>query len=332
MFIDMTLLLLAVLSLFSCRAEAPAADVFYLVSTDVVSARSEAGDTLWRATLDGADRAAMDREVAWVEKNMFCDGFNVVAPHYHQLTFEAMTALSEDAFRAVYDSVAVEVCALFEEFMARRDRSRPFILAGFSQGAMLLLDVLRHMTDEQFGDMAVCYALGYRLSPEDLAHPHIRPASDATGRGVVVSFNSVLSSGGVWPAVSGGACTCINPVNWRTDSAEAEFEYRGMRQRVHVDTSLNVLIVESDNADYYREWMDRNGVYVAAGVPRDNLHHWDLQFYARYIHDNALERSGQFRHFAAEQQFRPGADYAENVVARRCAAMQFLPKFVGSHL
>lgn len=284
------LLLLTVEFLSACRTKEQPLDVFYLVSTNVLSAQDEHGGTLWCSTLCDADRAAMDKEAEWVKKNMFDGRFNVSAPYYHQYTFDAICELSADSFQLVYDGVVKEVCGLFDEYMAGRDNTRPFILAGFSQGAMLTLELLRHMTDEQYNNMVACYSIGYRLTESDIAHPHIKQAENATGKGVVVSFNSTLSTDAIWPLVNENACTCINPVNWQTDSTEAEFEYNGIKHSVHVDPSYNVLIVKSDSNKYYRDWMDKVGIFAKAGVSHSNLHHWDLQFYAPNIRDNALNR------------------------------------------
>lgn len=268
-------------------------DVLYFVSTDVVSARDSIGQVVWQSQLIPADVAAMNAELDWVSGIMFCNDFNFYAPYYHQFTFDAIWQLDKVRFDSVYCNVAREACDAFDFYMAHKNNGRPFVLAGFSQGAMLTLEVLKHMTDSQFSQMIACYTIGYRLTAKDLEHPHIKAATGETDRGVVISFNSTQTREAIWPFVSEGAATCINPVNWRTDATPAEFAFRGTNNTVHVDPETNVLIVNTDNPSFYYAYYDKATFFADAHVSRDCMHHWDLLFYCPMIHDNALKRAGK---------------------------------------
>lgn len=235
----------------------------------------------------------MAGEIAWVEENIFYDDFNLHSPYYHQFTFESIKLFPGEEFFAVYQEVAMEVCEAFDYYMENVNKGRPFVLAGFSQGAMLTLDLLRHMTDEQFSRMVACYTIGYRVSADELQHPHINPARGETDRGVVISFNSVQSREAQWDLVSAEAAECINPVNWKTDSTPAKFTYLDFENEVRVDTDSHLLIVQSERPDYFTAEMQRLSFFAEVGVSEQNLHHWDLLFYGKQIHDNALKRYRQ---------------------------------------
>lgn len=268
-------------------------DVFYLVSTNVLSATDSKGETVWHSQLIPEDRQALQQEIAYVEKRMFYDHFNVVSPYYRQFTFDAIWQLERKDFATVYEKVVAEACESFDYYMEHVNKGRPFILAGFSQGAMLTLDILKHMTDSQYERMIACYTMGYRLSADDLKHPHIKAAVGETDKGVVVSFNSTQTLEGIWPFVAESATACINPVNWRTDDTPATFTYQGVKNCVQVDQKAQVLLVHTDKPSVYDEYYDRAPFYQQAGVSRSNLHHWDLLFYSSMIHDNALKRAGK---------------------------------------
>lgn len=265
-------------------------DVLYFVSTEVLSATDSLGAVAWQSGLIPADKAAMTGEIDWVGQNMFYQDYNLFAPYYHQYTFDAIYRLPRPSFDSVYQRVVREACQAFDAYMERDNHGRKFVLAGFSQGAMLTLDVLRHMTDEQFSRMIVCYTIGYRLSADDLRHPHIKAATGESDYGVVVSFNSTLSADAVWPFVSEGAAACINPVNWRTDATPAAFTFGSTANTLFVDSLREVLLVSTDSPSYYHSFYDAAPFFQQAGVHPDNLHHWDLLFYAPRIHDNALRR------------------------------------------
>ena len=264
-------------------------DLIYLVSTDVVSATGDNGEKVYRTRLTLEDKQAIDAELAYVEANIGQGDFNYVAPYYHQFTFESIN-LPADSFQLEYSNVAGEACEAFDYYMAHMNQGRRFVLVGFSQGGMLVLDVLRHMTDKQYGQMVAAYAMGYRISAYDLKCGRIVPATDEGSAGVTVSYNSVLDNSGIWPFVGGNAVAAINPVNWRTDSTTATFTYGGSQHKVHLDTATKQLIVATDKADEYRQWND-NPVFRSANVSLDCLHHWDLLFYTDFIHDNILKRA-----------------------------------------
>ncbi len=264
-------------------------DIFYLVSTNVISTTDSNGREMYRAQLNAADRQVLHAEMAYVEEHIAQRDCNFFAPYYHQFTFNAIS-LPDSLFQAEYRKVAEEVCRAFDHYITHMNQGRRFVLVGFSQGAMLVLDLLRHMTDAQYSRMVAAYTLGYRLTAEDRQCRRIIPATDEITPGVTVSFNSVLSREGRWPLVAEDAANSINPVNWKTDSTAATFTYEGSRHTVRLDPDTHLLIVETDKADAYRQW-NGNPVFRSAGVHPDCLHHWDLLFYTPFIHDNILQRA-----------------------------------------
>ena len=265
-------------------------DLFYLVSTNVLSAKDSSGNVVYQSQLIEEDRKALGAEMGYAKKHFCQSDFNYFAPYYHQFTFEAI-GLESNTYKEVYASVSDEVCNAFDYYIEHKNNGRRFALVGFSQGGMLVLDLLKHMTDEQYERMVAAYAIGYRISAEDVKNKHIRPAYGETETGVTISFNSALSTDGVWPLVAEGAITCINPVNWKTDSTPANFTYEGEEHSVSIDKGTNMLIVKTNRPEYYRKWTN-NPAFQSANVHLDCLHHWDLLFYSDFIHDNILKRLG----------------------------------------
>lgn len=271
-------------SWYAAQIDSTRPDIFYLVATEVL----EDSDGSHRATLCEEDRAAFIKEMAYAEKNMAGGDFNFISPFYHQKTFDTLD-LPQDEADAVFGGVIEEVCSAFDWYMAHLNGGRPFILAGFSQGAELVKELLKYMDDGQYSRMAAAYLLGTCLTEEDFKCGHIKAAGGETDTGIAVSFNSVLSDGAVWPVVAEGAATCINPVNWHTDTVPGSFEFYGKETVVRVDTVRNVLVVDTDPEPYWK-WMDEHPFLLEAGASRDCLHHWELKFYSGFIHENALKR------------------------------------------
>jgi len=278
--------------LTGCRKDSVSnpVDVIYLVSTEVVSSVDESGNISYTAALNAADSAAIKAEMDYVRANMFGEPFNFISPYYHQFTFDAI-ALPEEQFDAVYGEVKSEVFDFFDNYIRNENNGRHFILAGFSQGAMLVQELLKHMDKDAFRRMDAAYALGYKITEEDLQNSQIIPAKGENDEHVVISFNTVLSEEGIWPLVAENTVACINPVNWKTDSTPATFTFGNQDVTIRIDQKNHVLMAETDPAPFH-EWMENNPIFMKAGVSKDCLHHWDILFYGDYIYKNACLRSG----------------------------------------
>lgn len=258
-------------------------DVFYITSTVTNKSVDANGNEVFRAQLTPDERKQFYKEMDYA-KYMFGDSVNFFSPYYHQFTLSAINATVENRMDSL-SAITQEVCDAFDYYMKHYNKGRRFIIAGFSQGAMHTLSLLKHISDKQYEHLVAAYMIGYRLTAEDLKNPHIKPAMSETGTGVTVSFNSVTSTDAIWHDITDGAAVCINPINWTTDATPAPLYYHGDTATVKVDTAMNVLIVEGlDISKYYTPGQE-------AFYPKGNLHHWDLLFYRESIKANAYKRA-----------------------------------------
>lgn len=260
-------------------------DVFYVVSTDILESVDEEGRESPLALLNEDEKALLAGEIDFIHRELFPDSLNYFAPYYHQVTLKALLESDPEEYSALIGRVGQEICDAFDYYMDNMNEGRPFVLAGFSQGAILVEKLLNHMTDGQYERMVAAYMIGYGLDSAALASPHIKPATGAYDTGVTVSFNSVRDTASVWELVQNDARCCINPVNWTTDVTSADFSYDGDTLTATLDTLRNVVIVDGyDTAKYEsKEW-------DGAPWPDGNYHHFEIQFYNPYIRQNVLNR------------------------------------------
>lgn len=253
-------------------------DVFYICSTEVMHAYDESGKEIFNSRLVPEDTVALNAERQFVEKN-YVQGHRYFAPYYEQFTFAAIS-LPKDSFDLAYNHAKTDISRRFAEYMTHENNGRNYVIIGFSQGAMLALDLLKEMPEEYFSHCQAVYMMGYRLTEEDVAHKRITPAKNAT-KGNVVSFNSVMRPLAIWPFVAKDAATCINPLNWRTDTKPATLIYNGDTAYVSIDKKTHQLIVKGLDEEKYKFPLNNPG----------NLHHWDLLFYAPQIRENIMRRN-----------------------------------------
>lgn len=260
-------------------------DVFYFVSTEVLEEKDEAGRDLFLSLNTEEERKSLLAEMEYA-RDMFGDSVNFFSPFYSQFTVSSMKQPTE-TWKAIRAEASKDAAEAFRYYIKHKNHRRPFILVGFSQGSMHLVDVLKKMNKDIYQRMIAAYCLGYRLSKEELEYPHIKPAQDKDANGVIVSFNSVSDTCAIWPLVSKGAAVCTNPINYRTDSEPATLIFQDDTMTVSVEPTHNVLLVKGENMDAY------SFPPLADFCKPGNLHHWDLLFYRNAIRQNALRRAYQ---------------------------------------
>lgn len=265
-------------------------DLIYLVSTEVLSAKDSANAVVYQSTLSADDRKTIDAELAFAERNFSKGDFNFLAPYYHQYTFEAVT-LPDSAFQTVYDKVKDEVNGIIDYYLTHINNGRKFAIVGFSQGAMLTVDVLKHCRKEALQNMVGAYLIGYGINDEDINCENITPATGEDGFGHTISFNSVMTGDATWSFVYNNATAAINPVNWTIDATPATIEFEGQTITVTLDQNLHELIADIPDKTPFYDFMNSNPAYKMADVHQGCLHRWDLLFYTQQIHDNIIKRA-----------------------------------------
>ena len=203
-------------------ADGTGADVFYVVSTWEDDWMTADGKVCHYADVWNPEHRAhmADLEMKKVAAYM-SPGNRFFAPFYRHTTIQAFMTNSEDT---VYQRTRLsmdDVRTAFDLFQAQRDQTRPLIIAGFSQGGLVVVELLKHIDDETYSQLAAAYVLGYKVTRADMAAcSHIRPAEGETDTGVTICYNTVKDVKYVLPLIA-GSDICINPVNWRTDATPA---------------------------------------------------------------------------------------------------------------
>ena len=134
------------------------ADIFYVVSTWEEDWTTEDGRTCHYADVWNPEhRGRMgDLEINKVAAYM-SPGNRFFAPFYRHATIEAWMTQNEDTIRNRTRLSMGDVCAAFDHFQAHRDTSRPLIIAGFSQGGLAVVELLKHIDDETYSQLAAAY-------------------------------------------------------------------------------------------------------------------------------------------------------------------------------
>ena len=219
------------------------ADVFYIPSTWEFDWTTSDGVTCHYADVSNEQhRSNMAIEMNGVAEYM-AEGNNFYSPYYRHITLDTWATLDERLITHQYESVSLkDVKQAFDYYIENYNNGRPFILAGFSQGAKSVVELMKCMPEDIHKNMVAAYVLGYKVTPSDVAiAPWITAAKSASDIGVTICYNSVSDVKHIKPIVSSPTVMCINPVNWRTDSTPAILNDS---ITVTLNTEYNVLVVD----------------------------------------------------------------------------------------
>lgn len=270
-----------------------AADVFYIISTETGDYTLSDGKICHFAdTYSDSLRAPLYGEMLGVD-TLVSGRLNYYSPYYRQCSLQTFQS---DSLTAARMPLALDdVRRAFQYYLTHQNGGRPFILAGFSQGAHIMLELLKEMDDDTFKRMIAAYAIGITI-PE--TGPHIVPAKGADDTGVTICYNSVRDKGCVMPGWTNSRIA-INPVNWRTDSTRATLitepspllpvaEQKKDTMSVHLDTASGLLLVEGFTAQDY--------LLPLLGV-EGNYHTREIWLYRDLLRENMALRAVHYLNF-----------------------------------
>ncbi len=241
-----------------------------------------------------------------MEKGIYDDNARFFAPYYRQAVlydYKLDGTQLENYLNYAYQDVR----NAFLYYMEHWNGGRPVILAGFSQGA----DHCIRLMKEFFGSadsagwkdrLVACYAIGWRITEQELTENGLTFAAGESDIGVIVSFNTEAESVTDSLTVPAGTTAlCINPLNWKTDGTVADknanmgacfFDISGnlTEEKAHltgayIDTTRGTLKVPDEDIDpaVYNNTL---GGYVGAGV----YHYYDYQFFYKNLEANVQAR------------------------------------------
>ena len=260
-------------------------DVFYVTSTETDDYITDGRVRHFADMSNDSQREMLLGEMVGVDRLLAGD-LNFYSPYYRQCTMETFT--SDSLVAARMPLPLSDVRRAFNYYIKHLNGGRPFILAGFSQGACVVVDLLKEMGDETYGRMVAAYVIGWKVTDDDLnaSSSHIVAAVDSADLGVTVCFNSVRSPECAIPVISDGNRLAINPLNWRADGTPAVAVFRGDTLTVALDTASLLLCVDG---------YTRNDYMLPLIGCEGNYHCLDITLYADALRRNMALRAEEFQ-------------------------------------
>ena len=282
------------------------ADLFIVCPT--VDTRSYANSEDLNEKLKGRFVSALD-----AEKGIYSDSCRLYSPYYRQMSIGAYTLGAEDFDKAMKNAY-LDVSAAFGYYLENENDGRPIVLAGFSQGAQMCIELLKEYFGASAagrklrGRLVAVYAIGWRITEEDVKeYPQIVPAKGESDIGSVICYE--CEDGSVTGSIiipEGVKTYSINPLNWRTDGEAAESslnkgavfsEEEGLVPGfcgAYIDEARGSLIVPGVSTEEYPKVLDV--------FPDGCFHLYDNMFFYTNLKENVSLRVNAF--YEAQQSHR----------------------------
>ncbi|MBP5341798.1 MAG: DUF3089 domain-containing protein [Bacteroidales bacterium] len=259
-----------------------AVDVFYIVSTECDDYGISGRTYHYADTRNDSIRALLYGEMVGVDR-LLAGELNYYSPYYRQVTMETYT--SDSLVEARMPLAYGDVRKAFAYYLKHYNQGRPFILAGFSQGAMAVVDLLDEMSDSTCSRLVAAYVVGYKVTD---TNAHICPAKDSADLGVTICYNSVRDNSCAIPFLSDGNLMAINPVNWRTDATPAMLidPRYGDTLTVTLDTTSLLLHIDG---------YTRNDYMLPLVGCEGNYHCLEISLFSEVLHRNIALRAKSLR-------------------------------------
>jgi len=271
-------------------------DVFFLCPSVYVGKKGSYNLSLEDEKLKKRFIGAINKEKGIYEKMG-----DIYAPYYQQMSLAAYQ-LPEERRQKYGKKAYKDVRDAFKQYLATENKDRPIILAGFSQGSEMAIKLLGDMDPKVAKRVIATYAIGWRLTKDDVKNPNIKAAKGEKDINVVVSFNTEAPSVTKSVMVPAKMATLsINPLNWRTDTQDADkwnnkgavfTDYNGNITKeipyltgAYLSARRHTLkVTDINEKDYPSNKNMQAGVY----------HAYDFQFFYRNLQENVYERTAAF--------------------------------------
>lgn len=236
-----------------------------------------------------------------MEKGIYDRGTRFYAPFYREAGYNVY-ALPEEEAEKLKQSAYADVKDAFLYYMDHLNSGRPFILAGFSEGAEMAIRLMKECFGEESlqKQLIACYAIGWRLTEEETKEwPQLRPAQGETDTGVIITFTAEAEDVTESAFIPAGMKTLsINPLNWKTNTETAGKElnlgacftdYEGtVTEEVpaltgaYLDAERGTLKVTDIDPEVYNMTLP----ILGPGI----YHLYDYQFFYRNLQKNVQDR------------------------------------------
>ena len=269
-------------------------DVFYVYPT-LFGGTDEMNMDITDNNMRSLVQAVLPKQAA-----VFNSSCNIYAPYYRQMSMDGLTMEPEEL--NTYFSIGLaDVEKAFDYYIDNLNDGRPFIIAGHSQGSMVLIQLMKDKFNnpELMNKLVAAYIIGYSVTDDDLAqNAWMKIAESADDIGKIITYNTQSEFATGSPVLLPNA-NCVNPLNWTNTSVPAPKEMNlgavFFKSNGDIDSTVNHFTdarIDGNGALVVGD-ADTN-IYSIPSWPTGIYHIYDYSFFFNNLIENVGVRTDAY--------------------------------------
>lgn len=260
-------------------------DVFFIHPTTLYSS------SRWNQDLNDEEvNALTDGLVLNNQASVFNNCCSIYAPRYRQATLYSFFEENENSKQAL-DLAYQDVAVAFDNFLARRQQGRPFILASHSQGSLHLDRLLKEKIHNQelLELMIAAYPVGFPIDGSN----GIDICKSASQLHCQVTWNSLGPDASSYRDTSNDIC--VNPISWNHDEslATADKHLGAVSFQATAAIEKNILNAQCQGGRLIITDIKSDN-FSEGSLGKDNFHIHDYSFFHMDLRNNLKEKLAAF--------------------------------------
>jgi hypothetical protein len=249
-------------------------DLLWFYPTTFVS------DSLWNMPLDDVSAKMGAKNDFIAMAGVFEEYCNIYAPYYRQACLAVLSA-SESDFNAAFNLAYTDAEKAVEYYFEQYNNNRKFVIAGHSQGANHVLELLKNndILNENLHNMIAAYVVGWSVTISDtINHPQLNICDSATEQGCIITYNTIedgFQDEASHLTLLPNSIT-VNPLLWNTSE---EFAPKELHKGAVFKTDEGY-----DTIYHYTSAQNINGLCVERPSNVDNFLVFEPYFYPGIYH------------------------------------------------
>lgn len=276
------------------------ADVFYIYPTIFL------GKEIRYMDISASNERKDASDYSMFNMSLFNGSANRFAPFYRQASLEAFMLGSYEASLPYLKLPCEDILDAFDYYIEHYNNGRPFIIAGFSQGAMMAECIIKNRLGNKKlrKNLIAAYLFGHSISPKTMRkYPQFRQSKTETDAGTFVSINTHLPGTGKILTILPGSVS-NDPVSWQPGEHAIDMgKYKGaviLTDMPSGKTKYDPAPFKSAKVNYETGGIELAGVreeYVQTALKilgEKSMHSFDFMFFYNNIKENISKRIKAF--------------------------------------
>jgi len=265
-------------------------DVFFIHPTTFTGDR-----TAWNADInDPLLNAKTDFSSILYQASVFNQHCRVFAPRYRQAHLSSFFSDNDEA-RAAFDTAYADVSRAFKWYLQNHNKSRPFIIAGHSQGAMMAERLLKEYIDGKplQDKLIVAYIVGWPTPVNSFTS--LQVCRDSTQTNCFCGWRT-FREGYIPDYIEKEKVTSFitNPLSWDTANTYVPAE----KNKGSVLRDFSKIVHATTDAQIHRDvlWVRRPRFPGSAFYRAKNYHIADINLFYINMRENIEQRIFAYMH------------------------------------